>query len=72
MTTNERPDNAEELEQDRIEHLTDRLKDDFPDVPASTVEQTVDREYHHLDEQPIRDFVPVLVEHNAKAALRGA
>jgi hypothetical protein len=59
-----------DIEHDRVQNLAERLKDDFPELPEQTVAETVDREYHHLDDTPIRDFVPVLVEHNAKAALK--
>ena len=53
-----------------IEHAIDRLAERFPTVDRARVEQIVDEELHRLDGGRVRDFIPVLVEHEAKERLR--
>jgi hypothetical protein len=53
-----------------VEHVVERLTDKFPDVPASIVEETVTGIHHSFDDAHVRDFVPVIVEHEAKEKLR--
>lgn len=50
--------------------VVDRLSAHFPDVPREHVEAIVTEEHHRFDGNPIRDFVPVLVEHEARDRLR--
>lgn len=53
-----------------VEKVVERLEERFPDVDPSVVEHVVDEEHHNLDGNPIRDFVPVLVEHEARDRIR--
>lgn len=46
-----------------------RLASRFPSLDAAHVHQAVDRSYGELT-GPIRDFVPLLVEHNARDTLK--
>jgi hypothetical protein len=58
-----------EHELDLIHQLEDALRDRFTDLPADMVDAVVEAHYHELDACKIRDYVPVLVEHAAKAEL---
>ncbi|TFC85279.1 hypothetical protein E3T28_06715 [Cryobacterium sinapicolor] len=53
-----------------VEKVVDRLTERFPDVPRSRVERAVREEHEAFSGRPIRDFVPVLVEHGVKERLR--
>ena len=57
-------------EVEAIHQLGEHLHDEFPTVPAETVDQVVETHYHDLDDSPIRDYIPVLVERAAKDDLR--
>ena len=61
--------NAEE-EARAVDQVIDRLAKRFPDVPRDTVAAIVGEEHLGLEGNPIRDFVPVLVEHEARDRLR--
>ena len=52
-----------------VEHVVERLTDKFPEVPAEVVEETVTELHDSFDDAHVRDFVPVIVEHEAKARL---
>jgi hypothetical protein len=49
--------------------VAQRLHERFPAVPEDQIEQTVQAEYHRFDGSPIRDFVPIFVERNAREDL---
>jgi hypothetical protein len=51
--------------------VVDRLAERFPDVAREHVAAIVAEEHLELEGNPIRDFVPVLVEHEARVRLRG-
>ncbi|TFC35598.1 DUF3562 domain-containing protein [Cryobacterium sp. TMT2-42-4] len=53
-----------------VEKVVDRLAKRFPNVPRSSVERAVREEHQNFSGHPIRDFVPVLVEHGVKERLR--
>ena len=53
-----------------IDEVTERLADRFPTLERSHVEEIVQDEWHRLDDGRVRDFVPVLVEHEARERLR--
>ena len=53
-----------------IDDITERLAARFPTLERSHVEEIVQDEWHRLDEGRVRDFVPVLVEHEARGRLR--
>lgn len=59
-----------ENEDAAIQHVVDRLTDRFGDVPADVVENTVHDVHDSFDDARVRDYVPVIVEHDAKARLR--
>ena len=61
---------TQEREADAIDHLEDHLRDEFSSIVGETVVDVVERRYHDLDDSPIRDYVPVLVENAAKEDLR--
>lgn len=51
--------------------VVDRLAERFPNLSRASIEETVQEEHRALDGGRVRDFVPVLVEHAAKARLSG-
>ncbi len=53
-----------------IEALAQRLVERFPDLPAQAVIDVVVDAYERLADARFRDFVPVLVEHDAVDRLR--
>lgn len=53
-----------------VSEVADRLAERFPSVPRARIDEIVQAEREALEGKPIRDFVPVLVEHGAKARLR--
>lgn len=61
---------AERDEHQAIEHVIARLAERFPTLSDEHVRQVVDEELHRLDANPVRDFIPVLVEHAATERLR--
>ena len=61
--------NAEE-EGRAVDEVVDRLAKRFPDVPRDRVAAIVGEEHLVLEGNRIRDFVPVLVEHEARDRLR--
>ena len=61
--------NAED-ESRAVDQVVDRLAQRFPDVPRDRITAIVGEEHQGLEGNPIRDFVPVLVEHEARDRLR--
>ena len=53
-----------------LTHAVDRLSDRFPDVPREDIDRLVQEHSEEYDGAPVRDFVPVLVEHDVKEELR--
>lgn len=64
--------NTPEHEDAAVQHVVDRLAAQFDALPAEVVETTVHEVHHTLDDARVRDYVPVLVEHDAKDRLRAA
>lgn len=61
----------DQLQEDQaIAKVVDRLADRFPELGRARVDQVVVETRRLLDGNPIRDYVPVLVERTAKARLR--
>ena len=58
-------------EAEAISRVTRRLQQQFPALPAETVEAIVTGRYHVFDGRPIRDFIPILVEQAAREDLNG-
>ena len=52
-----------------IKQLVDRLRNNYPDVPADTVATVVHVNHARFDGHPVRDFVPLFVERAAKEEL---
>lgn len=57
-------------EQAAVRGVVERLCQQFPHLDVDTVTRTVHARYHHLDQAPVRDFIPVLVERAAREQLR--
>jgi hypothetical protein len=56
-------------EQQIIEELASRLVDSFAGVEPDDISRVVHDEYTRFEGRPIRDFIPLFVERNAKAEL---
>lgn len=56
-------------EQQHIALITRALTERHTDTPAAEVAGVVEAAYHRFDGQPVRDFVPLLVERRAQAQL---
>ncbi|WP_427136493.1 three-helix bundle dimerization domain-containing protein [Pseudarthrobacter sp. S9] len=52
-----------------VDNVVECLAERFPHIPRPSIEQAVREEHQALDGGRIRDYVPVLVEHAAKARL---
>ncbi|MFF1383553.1 three-helix bundle dimerization domain-containing protein [Arthrobacter sp. NPDC058288] len=52
-----------------IDKVVDHLAERFPSVPRPSIERAVREEHQALADGRIRDYIPVLVEHAAKARL---
>ena len=59
-----------EHEEHGVAQVIERLAVQFPELERDQVEQVVHAAHQALSGNPIRDFVPVLVEHDAKEQLR--
>ena len=57
-------------EDDAIATVLERLAGRFPAVERRRIETVVNEAREHLADGPIRDFVPVLVEHESFKRLR--
>ena len=53
-----------------IDHVVDRLTSQFPSVPHEVIETRVTEAHASFEDAPVRDFVPVIVEHDVKEQLR--
>jgi hypothetical protein len=52
-----------------VEHAAARLSERFPHIPRERIEQLVRERHGEFEGAPVRDFVPVLVEHDVKRLL---
>ena len=59
-----------EEEERAIAQVVQRLSERFPAVPGDHILAIVTEEAGSMDGSPIRDFVPILVEHGARDRLR--
>jgi hypothetical protein len=59
-------------EQHQIADVVTRLEEKFPGVPTSEIEIIVAEEVAALAGNPIRDYIPRLVEHGARGRLRSS
>lgn len=53
-----------------VGEVVDRLAERFPDIDRARIAEVVESEHRSLDGKPVRDYVPVLVEHGARERLR--
>ncbi|WP_353808579.1 three-helix bundle dimerization domain-containing protein [Agromyces sp. SYSU T00194] len=53
-----------------VEQVVDRLGEKFEELPRAVVADVVHHVHLGLQGNPIREYVPVLVEHGAKEQLR--
>lgn len=53
-----------------VDRIPDRLAAHFPEIALERIAEVVEEEYRRFDGRPIRDFVPVLTEHQARDRLR--
>ena len=60
---------TKESEARALMEVMERLAERFPDKDRSAIEQIVAEEHELLDDGPIRDYVPVLVERAARLRL---
>jgi hypothetical protein len=56
-------------EQTIIDQVVDRLTSRYPTIEASTVSSVVKNIYARYDDRPLRDYVPLFVERNARTEL---
>ena len=53
-----------------VEHAAERLAERYQEVPRQRIDELVERHYEQFDGAPVRDFVPVLIEHDVKQVLK--
>lgn len=58
-----------EDERRAVDDITARLAAQFSQTPRERISAVVDEAHHELDGTPIRDFVPILVERQARERL---
>ena len=59
------------LEDKEIAAIVERLEKEFPDVPPPEVEAVTLEAHDAFNDHPIKSYVLVVVERNAKERLRG-
>ena len=59
----------ERTERMALDHIAERMADQFPELPAETIARAIQGRYVEFAESPIRDFVPVLVERSVRSDL---
>ena len=52
-----------------VEHVAERLADRYPGVPRERIDELVEKHREEFDGARVRDFVPVLIEHDVKQEL---
>jgi len=53
-----------------VEHAAERLADRYPQVPRERIDELVEKHHEEFEGAPVRDFVPVLIEHDVKQELK--
>lgn len=60
------------IDEDRaVAEIAECLQERFPDRPAAEIIAAIDEARASFDGAKVRDFVPVLIEKEAKAHLKG-
>jgi len=49
-----------------LSQVAERLQASFPDVDSTTINQVVEQFHHTYDGRPIREFIPIMVEREAR------
>lgn len=62
-------DDIPQDERDAVEHAAERLAERFPGVPRARIDELVEQRHEAFDDAAVRDFVPVLVEHQVRKDL---
>ncbi|SEN26170.1 hypothetical protein E3O25_11030 [Cryobacterium sp. TMT1-3] len=57
-------------EKNAVDDVVRRLEVRYADLPTGRVKSVVTECHGSLSDKPIRDFIPVLVEHAARSQLR--
>lgn len=65
------PDDKTIDEDKAIAEIVDRLQERFPDKPRESIVDAIEKARATFDDAKVRDFVPVLIEKEAKAHLKG-
>jgi len=66
MTIDDRQTDEEDI---AVEHAAERLAERYPDFPRQRIDELVEKHYEQFEGAPVRDFVPVLIEHDVKQVL---
>lgn len=62
---------APQAESEAIALVVERLQVRFPQTPPDIIDRAVFEAHREFDDQPIRDFVPILVERQVRDQLGG-
>lgn len=65
------PDDKSVDETRALAEITERLQERFPDTPPDEIEAAVEFGRKEFENAKVRDFLPVLIEKEAKARLKG-
>lgn len=65
------PDDKSVDEEKAIAEIADRLQERFPDASRESVVDAIEKSRATFTDAKVRDFVPVLIEKEAKAHLKG-
>lgn len=65
----EKSGKAKKTERESIDDVAERLKKKYPDASAKHVDEVVQHAYDGFQHAKLRDYIAVLVEHEAKSAL---
>jgi hypothetical protein len=65
------PDDKTVDEAKALVEITERLQEQFPETPREEIEAAVEFGRKSFENAKVRDFLPVLIEKEAKARLKG-
>ena len=54
-----------------VDAVVGRLSDKYPGTSRDEIARLVDEEHRAFDGNPIRDYIPVLIEHRVRDRLEG-
>ena len=70
-TAGTKPHSKAGKEHEALARLIERLKRQFPHLPAGHVERLVHTRHADFNDSTVREFVPILVESAVRIALQG-